>query len=332
MQLQFNDMPFPSIAYDAAYLGRAMDLLGKVSPESSFADTLAAIATDLPGAAVTAQITFNGEPAGVTDLSNLEVAVNADGSVSALGIPIPGGSLIPAATLDMLRSANMQNVNVSLAADGLSIVNNGMPLPAIGWTPAGLEVVKTLAPALAGISREQIEGVVDVINETKVGLSISIPPAEGEAVAEKPASVPETPSYAPVDLGEFAPPIIRADLQLDANGAVTNIGNLAMSDVTSLGLPANIVLPANVVDILKQTGASEVGIQTEAGKLEIQLDGETAITLAYDVPALQAMWALVKPLVKSPILENPAISTLIEERFVPLAAGAQADISLQLSQ
>ncbi len=328
LHMTMNDRPLPTIAYDAASLGRLMALVKTFAPDMAMDETLDRLATVLPGADAKIAVTFNGEAAGETNLKNLEVALGADGSVSALGIPLPGGSMVPADLIEQLQAANLNNVQVNVSKGVLSILNDGQPFPAISWTPEGVALLTTLAPKLAGVSADQVKAVFDLINENEVGLKVAFPGADP---ASAPAEGADAPSFAPVDLGAFGPPIINAKLQMDAAGEVTQIGNIAMDDVKSLGLPASIALPANVVDILKATGAKDVSIVTNGqGHLDVMLDGKPAISLDYDAASLRALLTTLKPLIKVELLDNPIVAKIIDEQVMPLAPGAQLNIGVAL--
>lgn len=133
--------------------------------------------------------------------------------------------------MEQLQAANLQNVQVALGKKGLNIVNNGQPFPAISWTPAGVDLLATLAPTLGGVPADQVRGIVNVIDQTDVGLNIALPCAE-EAPAGDAA---EAPVFCTVESGRFRPAHHSgAVLQMDADGKVTQIGNVAMADVASM--------------------------------------------------------------------------------------------------
>lgn len=329
LHLTINDRALPTLAYNSKSLGRIMGIVNTLMPDLGMGDTLTSVATALPAADLNVAVTFNGTPAGETNLRNLNVALNADGSVSALGIPVPGGALVPASLIQQLQAANLQNLQLSLNKGGLNISNNGQPFPAISWSPEGIALISTLAPKLAGVSADQVKAIVGVIDQSDVGLRVALPGADAAtAPAEGAASAP---TFAPVDLGGFAPPIIRAPLAMDAGGNVTRIGNINMSEVAATGLPVAITLPANVVDILKATGAKQLSIVTNGkGHADVTLDGTPAISLDYDTSSLQALLTALKPLINVPLLDNPIVSKIIDEQVMPLAPGAQVDISIAL--
>lgn len=317
----------PTLAWDPDYMARTVAWAEALAPGNPSVDTFASIAPQLPGADVTVAVSFTGEPVGQLDLSNLNVGINPDGSVRALGLDIPGGSLVPADTMALLQNANIQHLDLNLGDSGVVVGVNGQALPAINWTPAGLGVVSTLATSLGGIPAEQIDGILQLVGETGVGLQLDVPPADGaEAVT---ADRVTEATFAPVDLGAFAAPVIRAALAVDGNGVVQQIGNISAGTLGSVGVPP-IALPSNVVDLLSGLGASNVALQTGNGTAEVKLDGEMALSLQYDAASLATLLNLVKPLANIEALNDPNLSKIIEEQILPLVPGAQLDVSVDL--
>jgi hypothetical protein len=186
----------------------------------------------------------------------------------------------------------------------------------------------TLVPQLTGMPAAQLEGALDLVKETGLGLNLALPGADA-AAAPAPA---EFPGFTPVDLGDLNAPIINAALQVDAAGNVTQIGNIVMADVKSAGLPLPaITLPANVMDILKSTGAKQVGIVTNGqGHADITLDGQPALSLDFDAAALQKLLAVLKPLLNVALLDNPIVSQLLDTVVMPVAPGAKLNLTVAL--
>lgn len=322
-----DDRALPFLAYDEAYLQRAMAWGEKLAPGNPTLAALAPIVPNLPGADVAITVSFTGEPAGELSLTDLNVGINPDGSVRALGIDLPGGPLVPAETLSMLQSANVQQLDVNLREGGLTLGVNGQALPAIGWTDAGLGVISSLATSLGGMPQEQIGGLLDLVNSTDVGISLDVPAAEGvEAIDVEPVV---TPTFAPVDLGAFAAPVIRVALGVNDQGTITSIGNIPGELLAAVGVPP-VTLPSNITGILSGLGADQIGIHTDNGLAEVQLDGETALSLQYDAASLQTLLNLVKPLLGVELLNDPNISRIIDEQILPLAPGAQLDVTVDL--
>ena len=328
LEITFNDQPAPGIAYDAAYLARTLALADAFVADPQTLAMLNEVLPLLPGAQLTITVTFNGEPAGVTDLSNLNVTINPDGSVKALGIPLGGQPLIPAETLAQLQAANIQRLDVNLSGDSLKLATNGQPLPSISWTPAALGLVTQVLGPMTGMDQGQLQNTLDLVTNTPVGLSVAVPPAAGGAPIDMPAQGEVT--FAVPDLGEFAAPIIKANVVADANGNVTSIGNLSFADLAQLGIPAEVALPPALLDFMKSADATKLALTTDPGKADIQLDGETAISIQYDEAALRGLLQLAAPFTAGTPLENPIVAKLIDERILPLAAGAEVDVTVEM--
>src|SRR5690606_37695407 len=93
-----NQDALPFVAYDEAYLTRAMAWGERLVPGNPTLASLAPIAPQLPGADVQVVVSFTGEPAGALSLQDLNIGINPDGSVRALGLDLPGGAIVPADT------------------------------------------------------------------------------------------------------------------------------------------------------------------------------------------------------------------------------------------
>ena len=65
-------------------------------------------------------------------------------------------------------------------------------------------------------------------------------------------------------------------------------------------------------------------------KLNIQLDGKNALTIGFDAASLKGALALAKPFLAGTLLEDPAISKLIEDQILPLAPSADLDVQVNL--
>ncbi|MCB0104806.1 MAG: hypothetical protein KDE53_02835, partial [Caldilineaceae bacterium] len=68
-------------------------------------------------------------------------------------------------------------------------------------------------------------------------------------------------------------------------------------------------------------------LATDAGKLNLLLDGETALTVNYDQPSLTAALDLAGPFLAGTPLENPAVRTLVQEQILPLVPAADLDVT-----
>ncbi len=322
LKLDVNDGPFPDLAYDAERLAKAMELANTFMAGSPMVELLNGVAGQLPGADIRAAVTFNGEPAGGLVLDNLRATINEDGSIDALGLPLPVGSLLSPELVGQLQSAGLERLQVSVSDGTIALANNGAPFPAISWTGAGEQLLTSMAPAL-GLPAGQLQGIFDVVRETDLALEVALPGADTTAPA------PEVAEFAPVDLGDVNAPEVRARLQVDGSGTVTQVGNVATADLAALGVPP-ITLPANVMQMLGQTGASNVQVQTTPGQLDVSLDGESALSLNYDVDSLRQLVNTLKPILNNPMLENPIVSKLLDEMVLPMVAGSNIDLTVAL--
>ena len=76
--------------------------------------------------------------------------------------------------------------------------------------------------------------------------------------------------------------------------------------------------------------ADTVELATEPGKLNLLLDGATALTINYDDAALQKTLDVAAPFLVGTPLENPAMMTLVREQIMPLVPAADLDITVAL--
>jgi hypothetical protein len=316
INLSINDRPLPSIAYDSQSLAQAQELVGSLAPD--LAPTINTVLPNLQGAQVDATVSFNGQPAGTTALGTVPVVLNPDGTLAAYGVQLPGGPLVPLAVMAKLQQAGVQTLNVDLGQDGLFLAANGQTLPTITWTPESLNTLANVVAPLAGVSPDMINSALSLINETG-GIQAAVAVGGGEPVA---GEVNRTLTVTGTEGG----PVIRLVANVQ-NGAIESIEGLG--SLSDLGV-GPVALPPNVIQILDQSGASQVTINTDPGKVDIQLDGATALTLNWDEPSLRAALTLASPFLAGTPLEDPAIAQLVQEQIVPVLPTADADITLNL--
>ncbi len=79
---------------------------------------------------------------------------------------------------------------------------------------------------------------------------------------------------------------------------------------------------------LTDLGADELSIVTEANQLNILMDGETALSLGYDVPSLQAALELAAPFLGDTPLSDPAVNQLLVEQILPLLPASDLDVTV----
>jgi antitoxin component of MazEF toxin-antitoxin module len=320
LKLTMNDKPLPSLAYDKDSLAKTLDVAKAFVADAGLLGTLSNVLPQLPGAKIDANLSFTGEPAGALELGQLPVKLNPDGTLSAFGIALGSAPLVPTSVLDQLKTANIQNLNVEANKDGLFLSTNGQSLPQISWNDDSLKILAGALGPLTGMKAEMLDGVLGIVRGA--GLKTAVALGDGEA----PAEVSKTLEAASLPAGLTAPTIrLNAEVKNGVLSSVKGVGDLA-----ALGLPA-ITLPPNIVDMLTQLGAKEVKIDTNAGNLNLLLDGKNALTMNYDVKSLQAALDAAAPFLKGSLLENPAIAALIKDTILPLVPSSDVDITITLN-
>ncbi|MBW7886063.1 MAG: hypothetical protein H3C34_26220, partial [Caldilineaceae bacterium] len=319
LSVSLNGQPLPGVAYDGNYISRTSALLSALTGDAVRMETLEGLLPQLTNMDATITLDFTGQPAEF-QLAEIPVAVTESGALTVFGLDIPGAAL-PADTLQLLADANIQQVWVNASKESINLAVNGQALPQINLSPAGLNVVANLVGTQAGISPQLVTTGVDALLKDGLSTTISLPGASGEAAA------PGEPSFAPADLGDMAPPVIRAKVGVK-NGQIASVGDLTADQLAALGvaLPA---LPPNVMQILGDLNAKQVDIVSQPNALQINVNAEQVASIKYDQTSLQAAYGVAKPFLKGTLLENPGLSQLIEDQILPLVPAA--DINVQIT-
>lgn len=317
IKLSLNDRPLPGLAYDSRSLATAQPIVAAFAPD--LAPTLETVLPALQSTEVDMVVSFTGEPAGEMSLGVVPVVLNDDGTLSAFGFPIPGGPMVPPDILEKLQQAGVQSLNVDLSEAGLFVAANGQTLPTITWTPESLATLANVVAPIAGISTDLISGALRLVDETG-GLRANI--VLGDAVA--PSGDIDRTLATPSTEGA---PIIRLNANVQGN-AIQSIEGLG--DLAALGI-GPIALPPNVMQILGQLNARQIQLNTEAGKVDINLDGNTALTLNWDEPSLQSALQLAGPFLAGTPLEDPTVASFVQGQILPILPGADVDVTLNLN-
>jgi len=322
INLFLNDRALPGIAYDSASLGRLQAQLGAFIPDPAMLDMVNRIVPLLPGADISAAISFTGEPVEQTQLSAITVAVGADGTVeSVAGVPLPAGVALPADVVQKLGAANVDSLSVQVNPEGLSIMAGERALPAISWNEESMETLAGLVGPIAGISPDLVDTVVGTVLNLGIDVNLQLPEAGGEAAPAE--------AFQPMDLSGMTVPFIKLEAAYGDQG-FTQVGGLSADTLAQLGvgLPA---LPPEVMGVLKAQGVSQLQVKSGDSQLEILLDGDKALGIDYDDESLATALDLALPFVgDSPILQDPTMMKFIREQILPLAPLAQIDVTLNL--
>ena len=60
--------------------------------------------------------------------------VNPDGTLSLYGIGLPVGAIVPPTLVQQLQSANVQQFQARIGANGVYVLANGQELPFVSWS------------------------------------------------------------------------------------------------------------------------------------------------------------------------------------------------------
>ncbi len=326
IDLSLNGNPLPSIAYDTARLNQVSALLPAFVQDPALVETINQVVPLLPATQATVAVSFTGEQAVETELADVSIAIEPDGSVRTLGFPVGPAGTVPVETVQQLQSAGVQRLDVSLQEQGLFLAANGQPLPNITWTGDSLATVAGIAGPMVGTDAEGILSLVEVATNVGPNVSLTVPPAEGAEAVE----VAEEPNFAlqPVEASPTAP-MMRVTASVDANGNLTMLGGLSAEEFSQLGiaLPA---LPADLVATLQSTGAREIQLATDPGVLNVRLDGADALMVNYDEASLLAALAIATPLAGDSPLGDPSVNQLVREQIIPQVPAANVDVVLAL--
>ncbi len=283
IQLALNGQPLPSIAYNGESLNRALGLAQPFVAGTPMENTLADLGPQLQGADIEMAVSFTGEPVGGIQLSSVPLQLQADGSLSAYGVPVTN---LGADLVGNLQSAGVEQLFVNVRQDNLILAVNGEALPVITWGPETLAMLGDLAPVL-GLPADTIGGILPLVQgllaESPLGLTIAVAPAETAEPVEVDASVPDITS------------LPEPDIQIGAvlnNGQLQSVAGLPVSTLSGLGI-AVPDLPANIVDILNGLGVNQLQIVSSSNVLVIRGDDSTLLALTYTEESLGRLLSLV---------------------------------------
>lgn len=314
IQLSTNGRPLPSLAYDSKSLASVAPIVGAFAP--AMAPTLNDLLPKLQATAVDVGVAFSGDPVGELSLSEVPVAISDNGSLNVFGLPVAPNAL-PADTLQKLQQAGVKQLNVEIGQDGIFLAADGQTLPTITWTPDSMKTLAGIIAPLAGLQPEMISNGLALIEKTgAIKAAVALPGAEPTAAEiNKTLTTPDTAGQ--------PTPVIHLNAAY-SNGEITALGGLDTLPMLPLALPPN------VAGILGGLNAKELEIASEPGKLNVNLDGATALTLNYDDASLQSVLKLAGPFLGGTPLENPAVAGFVQEQLLPILPAADLDIKVAL--
>jgi hypothetical protein len=286
--------------------------------------TLNQVVPLLTGADVTLAVSFTGEQIADTTLAPIRLNVAENGDVSLHGIPVAPGA-VPADALANLQAANVQRLDLSVQPTGLYIAANGQTLPTVTWTEDSLETIAQVVGPMAG-GADLVNTVLPVVLGLGPNVQLDIPPAAGA----EPVEVPEDVEFAvqPVEATEDSP-VVNLNVAVGADGQLASLGGFTAEDFAQLGitLPS---LPADSLAALHDAGVQQVTIDTEPGVLNVQFDGNEALSLNFDQSSIDTALNVATPFLGDSPITNPIISQLLREQIIPMALTSNVNVNVDL--
>ena len=329
-----------TLQYDEAALNRLVVVVSSLSDRVPFIQTIIDIPilpnlAQILGAGLNVQLALAGQEAPETSLASMPVEVKADGALAVLGIPLGSRLTLPPTIISDMQELNIQRLDLNIIDASLYLASNGENLPVISWTEGTMETLQRVADELPRLPPGTFGAVVGFLQNTDIGVALSIPPADGaEAVSVPPAfDVTAVRMEPPAIEGEHRP-VLALGLTLDGT-EIRSIGGLSAAELEELGvsLPS---LPANIAFILYDgLQVSELELISTANQLNVVADDAVLLTLRYDSPSIVRTLELAAPFLPEQIgaaLDDPNISALLIDEFLPLIVGANLDVTAELVQ
>ncbi|RLT37944.1 MAG: hypothetical protein DWI57_12920 [Chloroflexi bacterium] len=316
IDLSIDGKALPGIAYDTARLNNVLAISGPLT-DPAIADTLATVVPQLPGADIDLIISFTGQPAADTKLSSIPIKVNADGSLSAWGIPLGTSPILQPDVLSKLQAANIQKLDVNILGDSLYLAANQESLPVISWTGASLDTFGKVATELFGVSPGLTGGGLAILRsimlKTGIGMSLDMPLAAGATPLSFDAAFDVTKPTFEAAPGGGGKPSLQMGLVFQ-DGNLVSLGGVSMETLAPLGV-AGVSLPATLIDLLEGLGAGKIGLATSDNMIEILADGNRLLGVEYDTASLDLALGVAGQFVSDPTqLETlgAALPTILE--------------------
>ncbi len=322
VNVAMNEQPLPGIAYDTPRLNTLLQYGPGLGIDPATMATLEQIVPLLPGAEITAVVSFTGEPAVATEIAPIVIDIQPDGKAQVMGFSV---AELPADVIGNFQAANVQQLNIDVAEDGLFLASNGQLLPSIAWDDASIDTLAGIVGPMAGMGAEAIDSLLGIARDTGLSTVVKVPAGEGADAIDVAGEISR--SFAPADLGDMTAPTIRLDATFDGSGNLQALGNLAAADVAPL---SGIVLPPDVMAALSDLGAEELTIVTDDNQLSILIDGNSALSLGYDAPSLQAALELAAPFLGDTPLGDPALNRLLIEQILPLLPASDLNVTVHI--
>lgn len=325
LDLSLGDKKLPSIAFNGGSLDSVLNVAGPFIGDQAMLDTIKSAVPTLQSTELDLQVGLTGEPAVATDLGEIPLAINADGTLSAMGFPT-GQPVLDENMLGQLQAAGISQLDVNLnSGSGIQLGANGASLPSLSWTGDSFDkivngVVKPMLGDSAGSLDSGLAIFDSISGENGFATSLTIPGADGSS-----------PEMMAANLGSFAAPDPNAPtgtIRMVANYADGQLTDISGTDMSAFADMA--ALPPQLADIMGQLGASALQIKSETNKLNIMADGENLMALDYDTASLNSLLDLAGPFLGDTPLADPNMMAFVKNTIVPSLPGSDLDITINV--
>lgn len=293
-----------------------------------------------PGAGEAAGVA--GEESLVLDLPTIVVDFDAEGNPSIAGVPLSEltGSpvtILPAETMDMLVSSNIQQVYINNGVDGLSILVNGLPVPSLMW---GGETMADTASTLEALGSDLsvIGQLLPVVRQLGVGIVANFPGAEGTALMEVENTGAANLQSAQEEFlsGVGTAPTVSIPVMYNPDGSWT-VNGLTDTEYSAI-LPSvpwqSLRLPPTALQGLVEAGVSQITVSLGQDGLSISIDDSTLPQLSWgngellNVVELAGQMGLLDSLASSGLEPDDIVPVV--ESLIPVIQSADVSITAMI--
>jgi len=244
--------------------------------------------------------------------------VKADGNVDVYGLGL--GPVLPAALVQQLQGADVQQLEARAGANGIHVYANGEELPYLAWDTASATNLEAMAAALPGGA--MVKDYLPWLRRVGLGVNLKLPAAEGKPLLSVPrwrgetAITTETPAtvVGPLNLG----------ISYDADGK-PSIAGIPAGQLAKLGIPIPTLDPTTLA-LVKSLGLETLNVKTGANGIVLS-SGEMALpSIAYDAKTLATLLAVAKP-----FLANDKATLAALEQLIPMLPNLDASFTVNFN-
>ena len=214
---------------------------------------------------------------------NPSIAGLGPGLLKLLGIDMSGFG-VPKATVEQMTAANIQHVELTMAADGLHIFVNAKPMPVPAFTPDSLQRAIDLGAAFGVQQTGLLKQVVPLVQRLGLDLVLRFPSQPGAAEIPLPpdgavAAFKTSPANEPASV------VVKFEVKFDENGAPSVMG-ISGTDLETLGIGALPSLPPEQIRKLQENNIQHLELRNLPGGFYVFVNGEPLPSIVWDSSTL----------------------------------------------